>query len=530
MAKPFSIQAPENIAKEYAGNKQKIAQAAQMGIVDPTAAVLAGMFIDRMRSAQVMEAGQSPTVAQQVLGGQPPQSAPPPPQQGIGVPPQGMPMPPQGMGAPPQQMPMAPPPQDMPMAPPPQGMAAGGLTTLPVPDAMFDEPENGSYAGGGMVAFADGGGVDFERFRRAIIDQESGGDYGIANAEGSGAMGAYQFMPPTARALAERLGLPYRPELLQGEKGRSKEGRAYQDALGTAQLQDAIKFGGGDIGKAGAFHFAGPNKEGHGPKTRQYERDILRRYSGSREGSEMMPERDLSTSQGQSLSAEDAMAFGRRVMGGMPNEELERARKYALEELDPATQEKRVKADMWQTLTEIGFGMASSKSPYVLQAIGEAASAAMPGARADKKERKAAKDTAIRTLMAVEDVDRKTAVAGVELGMDVYKTGMSAAQAERALDFQREELKSRETNAGLDREATLAAAALRASNPDKFDIMFSAYKTANPGFSDAQIIDLMRTKGLVGGSQSGMGGLPGVDQETGGAGGPQPVLIGSRPA
>ena len=69
MAKPFSIQAPEDIAKECAGNKQMIAQAAQMGVVDPTAAVLAGMFIDRMRSAQVMEAAQQPTVAQQVLGG-----------------------------------------------------------------------------------------------------------------------------------------------------------------------------------------------------------------------------------------------------------------------------------------------------------------------------------------------------------------------------------------------------------------------------------------------------------------------------
>ena len=174
MAKPFSIQAPENIAKEYAGNKQKIAQAAQMGIVDPTAAVLAGMFIDRMRSAQVLEAAQQPTVAQQVLGGGQPQGAPPPPQQGMGAPPQGMPMPPQGMGAPP---PMAPPPQDMGMAPPPQGMAMGGLTTLPVPDAMFDEPDNGSYAGGGMVAFASGAAVDADEDGDGNLDTYFGYNY-----------------------------------------------------------------------------------------------------------------------------------------------------------------------------------------------------------------------------------------------------------------------------------------------------------------------------------------------------------------
>ena len=181
MAKPFSIQAPENIAKEYGGNKQKIAQAAQMGIVDPTAAVLAGMFIDRMRSAQVMEAGQQqPSVAQQVLGAQPAQGAPPAPAQGMGAPPtpaQGMGAPPQGM-APPQQMPM--PPQQMPM--PPQGempmmaeggmvppyMSGGGLSDLPVPDGMFDEPSNGGfgdgYAGGGMVAFGPGGTVEEEEF------------------------------------------------------------------------------------------------------------------------------------------------------------------------------------------------------------------------------------------------------------------------------------------------------------------------------------------------------------------------------
>ena len=69
MAKPFSIQSPEQIAKEYGGNKQKIAAAMQTGIVDPTAGVLAGMFIDRMRSAQMQEQAPKPTVAQQVMGG-----------------------------------------------------------------------------------------------------------------------------------------------------------------------------------------------------------------------------------------------------------------------------------------------------------------------------------------------------------------------------------------------------------------------------------------------------------------------------
>ena len=99
---PFSLQAPEAIAKKYGGNKQKIAQAAQNGLLDPTAAVMAGMFIDRMRSAQTTEQGPQPTVAQQVLS---PQPAPPPAAPaGLGAiaPGAAPPMaPPMGGGAPP---------------------------------------------------------------------------------------------------------------------------------------------------------------------------------------------------------------------------------------------------------------------------------------------------------------------------------------------------------------------------------------------------------------------------------------------
>jgi hypothetical protein len=179
LAKPFSIQAPEDVAKEYGGNKQAIAQAAQMGIVDPTAAVLAGMFIDRMRAAQVLEGAQQPTVAQQVLGGG---GLPTPPANpmapGMGAPaPQPAPamQAPMGapMGAPPMQAPMGAPPAPMP------GMAMGGIASLPVPGAMFDEPDNGGYgdgySGGGLVAFADAGSVyaDSETNRRDEEEEEA---------------------------------------------------------------------------------------------------------------------------------------------------------------------------------------------------------------------------------------------------------------------------------------------------------------------------------------------------------------------
>jgi len=156
--RPFSIQSPEAIAKEYGGNKQKIAQAMQMGIIDPTAGMLAGMFIDRMRSAAQQEQAPQQTIAQQVFAPPAPMSAPP-----MGAPPAGLGATPEAaqMMAPPMQQAMAPPPMEQPMGMAEGGMVPpymnnGGLAELPVPDGMFDEPHNGSYAGGGIVAFGAG--------------------------------------------------------------------------------------------------------------------------------------------------------------------------------------------------------------------------------------------------------------------------------------------------------------------------------------------------------------------------------------
>jgi len=171
--KPYSLQSPEQIAKDYGGNKQKIAEAMQMGVIDPTAGTLAGMFIDRMRSAAQTEAAPQQSVAQQVF-------APPMPPMPQGMPP--MPQMPQGapagLGATPQAAampaPAAAPPMGMPTEQPVPGMAAGGmvppymggggLSDLPLPDGMFDEPSNGGfgdgYRGGGLVAFARGDLVD----------------------------------------------------------------------------------------------------------------------------------------------------------------------------------------------------------------------------------------------------------------------------------------------------------------------------------------------------------------------------------
>lgn len=454
MAKPFSIQAPENIAKEYGGNKQKIAQAAQMGIVDPTAAVLAGMFIDRMRSAQVMEAAQQPTVAQQVLGGGQPQGAPPAPQQGMGPPPQGMPMPPQGMGAPPpQDMGMAPPPQDMGMAPPPQGMAAGGLTTLPVPDAMFDEPDSGSYAGGGMVAFASGGPLTDEEAWSRIKRIEGGlGPKGEMRVSSAGAVGPSQLMPATAPEAAKLAGLPW-------DEKRYRTDPEYNEALGKAYYLSRVAARKGDYKKAALDYHSGMGNVDKG-KIGPAGRDYARKFSGAE-----IPERDLSTAAGVGMSYEDAMPLVDRLLARSPEHEAAREafRARATEMGSDEYYEKERKADMWQTLAEIGFNMASSKSPYVLQAIGEAAAASMPGARADKKERKALKDRALQGLMMLGEGDEKKAREALSLTMDMTKTNIQASQFER-------ELQSKENIAANELIArTIAATAKEGVKPNSFE-------------------------------------------------------------
>lgn len=145
--KPMSLTTPESIAKEYGGNKKKIAEAARMGLVDPTAAVMAGMFIDKMRAAVQAEQAQDTTVAEDVFGlgalqPSPTQSAPTAPAQGV----------------PAAQMAMAP--QGQPMPPSP------GIEALPAGDV-------GNYAGGGIVAFDDGGEVPgYAGNRGSFIDPE----------------------------------------------------------------------------------------------------------------------------------------------------------------------------------------------------------------------------------------------------------------------------------------------------------------------------------------------------------------------
>lgn len=482
--KPYRIQSPEDIAKDYAGNKQKIAQAMQLGVVDPTAGVLAGMFIDRMRSAQMQEVAPQRTVAQQIMG-------PPPAPMGAPAAPMG---PPAGLGATPeaammaeQMPPMQPPMPETPPQEAPIGMAAGGmfeapymkdggLSELPVPDGMFDENRDGAYANGGIVAFARGGTGGMSNLYDDVEYWESGGDQGAVSK--AGARGVMQLMPGTMRDPG--FGVPSVAELmakgLNEEEANRQSGQKYLDAMyrrygDQATALAAYNWGPGNVDKW--------LKNGADPKklpteTKNYISNVMK-------GTEPpIREADIDTARGRAISLEDSVGLAQRYL--KPSEEElaadEKMRARLTEMGSDEYYEKQRKDSMWETLATIGFNMASSKAPGVLQAIGEAAAAALPGARADKKERKELKDRALDGLVALGARNRQRANEAFKVGVDIYKSGAEAEEAEKLMAYRYDALRSQREEGALDRESAEERQRIAATSRDTmFEQLASNFKT-----------------------------------------------------
>jgi len=170
------INAIRLLATKY--SKPQLANLVQTGQLEPQKAVMAGMMIDRIAKSAM--APPQTTVAQDVLGQAPTA---------------------EGQGMPPQM-------EQMPQGQMPQQMAAGGglMGMMPYSDGV-SALHSGLHdmAGGGIVAFADGG--DVPRFAergyvdpnlfKSVIAAESGGNPNAVSSKG--AKGLAQLMPGTAR-------------------------------------------------------------------------------------------------------------------------------------------------------------------------------------------------------------------------------------------------------------------------------------------------------------------------------------------
>ena len=299
----------------------------------------------------------------------------------------------------------------------------GGLSDLPVPDTMFDEPSNGSYAGGGIVAFAPGG-ATYADFSRVIPIQESRGNYTAVNPN-SGALGKYQVMPDTARALAKRLGLEYAPSLMSSG---TPEGRTYQEKIGPAAMQEAWAYGKGDSSKAAAYYQGGPNTRGWGANNRQYVADIQDRLagreptrgsargaptpaSGAPAGMAGMP---TAEDYGIGMKAPSITDLYKTMHGDVekmfspPEHKYSDAARTALEkEIAPEAIAKQDKQDFWMHIANMGAAMMSTKSPSFLGAVGESLQGTLGDYQKLKKEHRNEYRQNLASLAGIEDASNK---------------------------------------------------------------------------------------------------------------------------
>ena len=132
-----------------------------------------------------------------------------------------------------------------------------------------------------LVTFSatDAGGVGkpvgLSEVMPALWQQESGGRPGIRGPQTKygQALGIGQTLPGTAREMAQKLGLPWKPELLTGTDPNAAN---YQKQLSAAYFTEGLNKT-GNMRDALHFYHGGPNRKLWGPKTRSYANSVLGR-------------------------------------------------------------------------------------------------------------------------------------------------------------------------------------------------------------------------------------------------------------
>lgn len=458
--KPFSFQSPFEALKEF-GPGQHLLAAVDRGQIDLVTATLA----QQIHTRAVADAQKAPTrtVAEQLFDVPAPPAPPQMPMQA----PQGAPA---GLGAlPPGAAPdmsgmMAPPPApEMPMPQeeaPPMSMADGGLASLPVPDAMFDENSNGGfddgYAGGGILAFAGGSpgelrkpedwGTYIEETARGLfpnLDVSGRGRTGARNTEVGGVTDSFHLID-AARDLRTPPGMT-KSEFITQLKGAfgsdydvlpSKGSSVHVEPgpalgrmvrAGTPVSQSNVPRGSGAAsGLSALASTAAPDFEG------TYERGLAR---GKEEAASIYPDKRPA---------------------------LDRFTGEAKRILSPEYQKQERDQGKWEFLANLGFGMAGTKSPYLLQAVGASAAAALPGLAENRKALKAEARQAYRDLADAENISISQAekkakyareVAADTLGVVKAKSDYLIAEARNQLGWG--EITARKTEGQADRENKL---------------------------------------------------------------------------
>lgn len=404
------LMSPSKVAAEYGGDKRKIQQAAQMGLIDATVAVMAGMFIDRMRGAAMKEQQPQSTVAQDVMA-------------------------PQGLMAA--------------QAAPVQG----GVDTLPVSEDMVPN----EYAGGGIVAFEEGGATspfmrDVQAFGERGLQSKMERTPGMVGAygqplftpdpegeerrrllemitqkfgpRGSTVLGYFMNQSPAEREQAQdivsRAPTMSLDELRQtvGALAPSSVSKGLGAIKPAAPVPEGAPMTGADLRKADRAEMALRSAPGLTPA--QSEANIAEaRKSLQRPDQKAAPKEEAAPELRRPSVApatyEDALAKAKTAMGALPKEDAFADIKAELaERKGKANEDLRQRA--WMRVAEAGFGMMAGTSRYAAVNAGKAAVDAIKGYGEDLSNQKKLDREDRKMLMDIKRLEKADARD------DVFKT------------------------------------------------------------------------------------------------------------
>lgn len=400
---------PEKVAAEYGGDKRKIGQAVQMGILNPTVGVMAGMFIDRMRAAAAKEMQPSTTVAEEVL-----------PQRPAGL--------------------------EAARAAPP---VERGLDALPVPDEAVP-----SFESGGIVAFAgpDGSLVeDIVEKETKEIEQGLRADYSPQ---------AKQAMKEISQRISPaNLGTLENQRYLQGEQQRMlaqsrdiasmyrKPGAAITPAARPSPVPAPSGLGAiappppgtsvAEMMKSVPADVALRSAPGKTPEQSAADIVAARQARGENRPEERETVPKVERPSIAPASFEEALSKAKSSLGGLPKEDAFADIKAELAERKGKSTED-LKQAAYLRLAEAGFGMMAGTSPYAGVNIGRAAIQSIKGYGEDLKEQKKLDREDKKMLMDIKRLERAEARDDVfkstELAYKIYNEANADVRARLASD------------------------------------------------------------------------------------------------
>jgi Transglycosylase SLT domain len=263
-----------------------------------------------------------------------------------------------------------------------------------------------------------GGNMNPDAVFNALIEQESGGRPGVIGPQTryGRAQGMTQMLPGTAKEMAAKLGVEYRPDLMTG---KTPEAAQYQQTLGRAYFDQALQQAGGDMRKALMYYHGGPDTTIHGAKTRAYADQVLGRVGSAPKTIVGQPKgADVPNS---AASRKEAMTF-RKEFDNLPEVKNFKTVRNAYKQIETLT--SNPKATAQDDMAAI-FTFMKTLDPTSTVREGEYASArnatgvpdqirnlynrAQSGNQLNPQQRRQMRNTAARVYLPVRDAYNSTA-------------------------------------------------------------------------------------------------------------------------